>query len=407
MKELPDAGYLLEQLLHGTTDVIYFKDLQSRFVLYNQACAEKHGWSTLQDGIGKSDFDLFEKEHARAAFNQEQQIMFSGTPVLGLEERETWPDGRVTWCSSSKVPLKNEQGMIVGIFGITRDITSKKVAALKTKQYIEQISAIKEILEEDARMAGQLQQNFYLTNPPVFPRGASVDESCIDFHYRFNKCSLVSGDNCYIQPISDTKVALMLCDVAAMGTRAALGAALIRGILQNLSSVADDPSAYVERLNEQLYPLLHKDSLLLRSSACYMVLDVSTGELRTANAGHPIPLLIREGEPARWLYENLVLRGPTLAVEPNAGFHTVTSRLRPGDSVILYTDSLFMVENGLGEPWCEKRLLSTTRSLAGRPMEKILPELEREALEFAGEKAFSDDVCMIGFHLRGLMEVSP
>ena len=404
MKDLPDAGYLLEQLLHGTTDVIYFKDRNSRFVLYNSACAKKHGWSSLEEGIGKSDFNVFEKEHAKKAFADEQRVMESGKPLKIQEEKETWLDGRVTWCSSSKVPLRNDAGEIVGMFGLTRDITSHQEAVIQAREYAKQIGAIKEVLEEEARMAGQLHQSFFLSDPPDFPKGAGAEGSCIEFCYRISRCSLVSGGNCYIQRLSDTKVAIMLCDIVGSGTRSALGSALIRGILQNLSDVADNPSGYVARLNEQLYPLVHQDTLLMNTTACYMVLDVSTGELQLTCAGHPVPLLMRSGKRVRWLFENLVLRGPALAVERQAVYHTVRCRLDAGDSLVLFTDGLFTVRNSHNEPYCEKRLQLSARNLAGRPMKALLEGLEQEALSFSGSKTFPRDVCMIGIHLRRFME---
>lgn len=404
MDKLPDTGYLLEQLLHSTLDVIYFKDTQSRFIMYNKACARKHGWISLESGIGKTDFDIFAEEHAQKAYDDEQNIIATGQPLRAIEERETWPDGRITWCSSTKVPLRDNNGHMIGIFGITRDITARKEAALQTRRYAEQIREIKESMEEDARMAAKLQRNFFLSEYPVFPEGVDPEGSCVEFLHHFNKCSLVSGDYCYVKRLSANKVAILLCDVLGSGARAALGASLIRGIMQEIHPLADDPSAYVSRLNNQLYPLLHPDGLLLDVTACYMVLDVSTGEARMASAGHPLPLHFRAGQRVKWMFENLVLRGPALAVEPRARYRTITCRLQPGDSVVLFTDGLFTVKNVQGKPFCEKRLLVTAQELAGKSLGRIFKGLENAAIDFSRDEKFTDDVCLIGFHLRRLME---
>ncbi len=404
MNKLPDAGYLLDQFLHSTLDVIYFKDVQSRFILCNEACAKKHGWATPEEGVGKTDFDVFAGEHAQQAYEDEQRIIATGEPLKSIEEREVWPDGRVTWCSSTKVPLRDDHGVIVGIFGLSRDITERKEAALRAKHYVEQISAIKEMLEEDARMAGKLQRSFFLSEYPVFPKDADPEDSCVEFLHHFNKCNLVSGDYCSIRRLSDTKVSILLCDVLGTGARAALGASLIRGIMQDINALEDDPTAYLNRLNEQLYPLLHPESLLLDVTACYLVLDVSTGQVRMASAGHPLPLHFSPNQPAKWLFENLVLRGPALAAEPNAKFRTITCRLQPGDSVVLYTDGLYTVRNGKDEPFSEKRLLSTARDQNGMTLGRIFRGLEDAATEFSMESRFSDDVVLVGFHIRKLLE---
>jgi sigma-B regulation protein RsbU (phosphoserine phosphatase) len=404
MNNLPDPGYLLDQLLHSSLDVIYFKDSQSRMILCNDACARKHNWASPADGVGLTDFDVFAGEHAQQAFDDEQRIMATGEPLIGIEEKEVWPDGRITWCSSTKLPMRDDDGAIVGIFGITRDITSKKEAQLKAQRYAEQVASIKEMLEEDARMAGKLQRSFFLSEYPVFPEGADPEHSCIEFLHHFNKCNLVSGDYCSVKRLSDTKVSILLCDVLGTGARAALGASLIRGIMQDINVVAEEPAAYIGRLNEQLFPLLHPDNLLLDVTACYIVLDTATGQMQAASAGHPLPLHFRAGQPAKWLFENLVLRGPALAVDSNAKFKTVTCRMQPGDSVVLFTDGLFSVKNIQGDLFSEKRLLSTAQQLNDKTLGQIFRGLENAATEFSRESHFTDDVVLIGFHLRNLLE---
>ena len=76
--------------------------------------------------IGKTDFDFFTDTHAVQARQDEVQLMESGEAVIRLEEQETWPDGHVTWVETTKLPLRNDQGELVGTFGISRDITDRK-----------------------------------------------------------------------------------------------------------------------------------------------------------------------------------------------------------------------------------------------------------------------------------------
>ena len=123
-----NTAYLLTCLMDNVSDHIYFKDLDSKFIMMNEAAARWEGNCTPAEMIGKSDFDVFTREHAEQAFADEQQIIQTGKPIYGLEEKETWPDGRVTWVSSTKMPLKNETGEIIGTFGIAREITAKKRA---------------------------------------------------------------------------------------------------------------------------------------------------------------------------------------------------------------------------------------------------------------------------------------
>jgi PAS domain S-box-containing protein len=117
---------LFQNLASAIPDHIYFKDCQSRFVRINNTMAGIFGLNDPSQAIGKTDFDFFTKEHAQQAYDDEQRIMRTGAALIGLEEKETWPGGRVTWVSTSKVPLRDANGHITGLVGISRDITEHK-----------------------------------------------------------------------------------------------------------------------------------------------------------------------------------------------------------------------------------------------------------------------------------------
>lgn len=120
-----DQRYL-RALIENVPDIIYFKDLQSRLVRVNCAYSRRFGVSDPELLLGKTDFDFFTAEHAQAAYDAEQEIIRTGRPILNLEEKETWPDGRITWVATNKLPFYNEYGQVVGTFGVTRDITARK-----------------------------------------------------------------------------------------------------------------------------------------------------------------------------------------------------------------------------------------------------------------------------------------
>ena len=129
--ELLDAPYLLDTLMDHIPDQIYFKDAKSRFVRISRALASRWGLDDPADAVGKTDFDFFAHEHAQKAFADEQRLLQTGEQLVGIEERETWQDGREAWVSTTKVPLRDRSGRIVGLFGISRDITGNKLAELR------------------------------------------------------------------------------------------------------------------------------------------------------------------------------------------------------------------------------------------------------------------------------------
>jgi two-component system sensor histidine kinase/response regulator len=125
---LVQERYLLHALMDNVPDNIYFKDAASRFVRINKALATYFGLSDPAQAIDKTDFDFFTEEHARSTYADEQEITRSGKPMVGKEEKETWPDGRVRWVSTTKMPFRDKDGTIIGTFGVAREITTLKLA---------------------------------------------------------------------------------------------------------------------------------------------------------------------------------------------------------------------------------------------------------------------------------------
>ena len=116
----------MDNLLASREVRAYFKDLQSRFILVSAGFdATKSPGHSLEELIGKTDFDFYSKEHAEAAFRDERDIIRTGKPIVGKLERETFHDRADAWVSTSKMPLCNEHGDIIGTFGITRDVTAQ------------------------------------------------------------------------------------------------------------------------------------------------------------------------------------------------------------------------------------------------------------------------------------------
>ena len=116
-------GDLLHTLMDHTPDHIYFKDQESRFIRINRSLADQFGLENPIDAVNKTDFDFFTREHAQQAYQDEQDVIKTGKPIEGKQEKETWPDEQDTWVSTTKVPIRDREGRIIGTCGISRDIT--------------------------------------------------------------------------------------------------------------------------------------------------------------------------------------------------------------------------------------------------------------------------------------------
>jgi PAS domain S-box-containing protein len=116
-------------LLNNTTDFIYLKDENSRFRFCSQSLAELTGHQDWRDMIGKHDREVFPEELAKIYMEEETVIFEQGQPVLDKTAPYLDRDGNVRWVNTNKWPIFNsDRSKVVGVFGISRDITLRKQA---------------------------------------------------------------------------------------------------------------------------------------------------------------------------------------------------------------------------------------------------------------------------------------
>ena len=126
-EELRIARALVNGFMANVPYCVYFKNRQSQFIALSQSMAALFRVKDAKEVVGRTDFDFFTEQHARSALADEQQIMKTGKPVIGKLEKESWPDGRVTWALTSKLPLRDAGGEIIGTFGLSKDMTREAV----------------------------------------------------------------------------------------------------------------------------------------------------------------------------------------------------------------------------------------------------------------------------------------
>ena len=134
------ADLALRGILAGPGAVIYVKDRQSRFLLVSEATAAKHGMSQEQM-VGLTDGDLFDDAHASFALAEEEDIMSTGVPTAYKEVHETWPDRPDSWALTTKRPLRDAGGAIVGIVGISQDVTHRVLAEWRAARALSDLAA--------------------------------------------------------------------------------------------------------------------------------------------------------------------------------------------------------------------------------------------------------------------------
>ena len=140
--QLGEEKALLDALMLNIPDFVYFKDTDSRFIRISKSMVKLFMAQTPDDLIGKSDFDFHSKEHANIAFNEEKAIMDTQKPIVDHVVHEQFDDGREQWVSTTKMPLFNEHGEVVGTWGISKIVTELKQAEIIANAKVEEAEVL-------------------------------------------------------------------------------------------------------------------------------------------------------------------------------------------------------------------------------------------------------------------------
>ncbi|MGJ8640134.1 MAG: two-component system sensor histidine kinase NtrB [Opitutaceae bacterium] len=152
-RDAPDSGELLDFLMEHIPDVIFFKDVEGRFIRVNHAFLETFALESPEDVIGKSDADFLDPEDALRTARDERELVQSGQGIVGAVSRKHHPDGSQWWALTTKLPLKNSAGEIIGTCGISKDITGLKEAEADLSQANAQLErAVVEIKRAQAQL---------------------------------------------------------------------------------------------------------------------------------------------------------------------------------------------------------------------------------------------------------------
>lgn len=126
---LEDA-FLFRALMDTTTDSIYFKDRMCRLLRINRQMATNLGLSSPDDAVGKTDIDLFGGTFGHRTFLEDLRIMEADEPMTGFVESRLLDDGTLNWTLTTKIPLHDADGGVIGLVGITREINELKQTEL-------------------------------------------------------------------------------------------------------------------------------------------------------------------------------------------------------------------------------------------------------------------------------------
>lgn len=385
--------HLMRLLMDSVPMNVYFKDIDSRFLLVNQAMANWFGMDSPAEVHGKRDRDIFSSEHSGQAEADEKRIVETGEPLVGVVERETWGGRGDTWVMTSKYPWRNEEGEIFGTFGVSNDVTELVEARQSLERLASELARKNHEMEEEMNLAREVQQALIPEDLPGLKRATRS----LSFQHLYRPASELAGDFFEVLAIDEERIGFLVCDVMGHGVRSALIVSMLRGLIEKQVSTAVEPPEFLSGLNEGLCHLLEESGITLFATAVYGVVDLEKNVVDLALAGHPSPVAVFD-DGVRQLMPPKEARGPALGIIPEARYGSVTADLTGLKRMICFTDGLVEAENAAGEAFGIDRLIEQVER--GGRMDKLLDRLERSGAEFSGAGQFNDDVCLLGWEVQ-------
>ncbi len=385
----PDEKYLFRVLMDNISDSVYFKDRESRFIAISRYQANKFGIDDPEEAKGKTDFDFFSEEHARQAYEDEQEIIRTGNPVVGKEEKETWGDREDRWVTTTKMPLKDPDGNVIGTFGISRDITAKKQFQIKLEESEAKLKEHVKRMEQDLRRA-QIMLNAILPATPP-----STERFSVAFRYRH--ADSISGDYISFFPLRREGLGIFLGNVSGKGVSAAMFVGLLKFLTDYVAEeFSGDPTSFIEALNEDLESELPAVSVAA-VYGCFRAEKRGGASFEFAAGGQPAPVVVRSnGEVSILSPPGSAALGAGNVLEPD--YAKVT--LEQGDRLLLYSDGLSRAIFPPGQEGTVGPLSTLLKSCRRDELEATLDAILAAADEQQDSAAAADDILLCAVEVR-------
>lgn len=301
--------------------------------------------------------------------------------------------------------LVDEGGAFLGLISmktlvrLQHELLEENIAQLERSR--QEIAEKNRQIEDDMRMARELQLALLPDRYPSFPPDSAPGESMLRFAHRFENSGIMGGDFFHVHPLGDKVASIFICDVMGHDVRAALVTAMLRALLEELQAHAADPAALLGQVNAELRQILRQAGGVMFATAAAVVLDAGVGEARYALAGHPSPMLLR---PARGecvpMHPRERRMGPALGIFDQPAFSTHAVSMAAGDRLMLFTDGLFEAMNDDGEVFGHEALTAAIVGRAGLPLAELLDGVLGEVRRFCGGAELDDDVCLLGAEMQ-------
>ncbi len=318
-----------------------------------------------------ADTDEHAKQQIRDAISNEQPVTVE---ILNYRK-----DGTAFWNRLSITPVADEAGRMTHFIGIQNDVTRRRQAE-------ESLRAANHQLTHDLQAAALIQKTQL---PQSLPK---VDG--FEFAWRYCPCEELAGDMLSIVQLDERRVVMYALDVSGHGVRAALQSFAVAQDLRPRIGGPDlgDPLAVLKRLNFK-YPMDMQTGVFF--TILYGVLDLRDKTFAYASAGHPGPVLLRDGQA-----EMLEASGLPVGIgsEPEYALQRVS--LASGDKLLLYTDGVVEALSSRDIPFGEERFLRALSKYQEQPIDSLLGAVVQSLENWSCHVNLRDDVSLVGLSIE-------
>ncbi len=399
--ELDQQRHLLETIVEILPCRIFVRDSRDRFVMINEEYRRAFDLKTKEEVIGKKLTEIRDNEQAHRIEAISAEIIKTGVAVLDELEFNQSLLGKERWVLNSKVPLMGRDGKPEGIVGMTHDITEQKNAEKSARAAGKALAVKNKQFEAELFVARQLQEQLMsmgFNDQSIYNRRGEAWE--LEASYLYSPSHHLAGDFFYLIPIPDNKLGILICDVMGHGIKAALVTMLIRGLMLEAPVLLTDPGKVLKHLNDKLVVLAEDPEFPRFVTALYTMIDLNSGDVLLANAGHPAPIWRVEDQSGTHFElcpaENM---GPALGLILEDTFTNNDFTLTQKTELLFFTDGIIEQKTKNGEEWGVENLEETVLDHESDDLPEQLKAISQELKDMAGAEELSDDVCVIAVRL--------
>ena len=250
------------------------------------------------------------------------------------------------------------------------------------------IDAAEKRIEQELELARTIQES-------ALPRNFTFPRNDFELYATMDPAKEVGGDFYDFFFVAKSKLALVVADVSGKGIPGALFMMRGKTAIRSVAESGCSPAEVLCRANNALYEGNDAEMFI---TAWIGIIDLDTGLMRCANAGHEYPILMHAGGDYELFRD---MHGLALAAMEGVRFKEYELQFEPGDRLFVYTDGIPEAINEQVEQYGTERMVKALNALKGETMRDMLPALRQDILDFVGDADQFDDITMLGFAYFG------